>query len=60
MIVINYQNIDGVNVPERELTNEEKATIIGTISNGTSFVYYQKTDMAEYLEIMKQYETETN
>jgi hypothetical protein len=51
MIIIDKQNI-------RALTVEEQEMVIGTIITETEIKYYQHEDMAEYLEIMKQYETE--
>jgi hypothetical protein len=51
MIIINKSE-------NRALTVEEQKTVIGTIITETEIKYYQHEDMEEYIEIMKQYETE--
>ena len=41
MITINADMIDGVIIPSRELTHEEKITIIASYFLGQSYVHYQ-------------------
>jgi hypothetical protein len=56
MINIPYKEVNGVNLPERELTAEEKATVIGVVSNGTEYVYYQKQDAKAYNDFLESLE----
>jgi hypothetical protein len=60
MITINYKEIDGVNVPERNLTENEKKTVVGMISNGSVYIYYQHEDMDAYFEFLNSIEQEEN
>ena len=58
MINIPYKQVNEINLPERELTPEEKATVIGVVSNGLEYVYYQKEDTEAYNTFMASLEQE--
>jgi len=56
MINIPYKEVNGVNLPESELTPEEKKTVIGVVSNGLEYVYYQKQDAKAYNDFLESLE----
>jgi len=58
MIIIKYKLVDDTNYPERELTAEEKATVLGVVSNGLEYVYYQKQDAEAYNDFIESLENE--
>jgi hypothetical protein len=58
MIIIKYKLVDDTNYPERELTAEEKATVLGVVSNGLEYVYYQKQDVKAYNDFLTSLENE--
>jgi hypothetical protein len=58
MINIPYKQVNEINLPERELTPEEKATVIGVVSNGLEYVYYQKQDAKAYNDFLESLENE--
>jgi len=58
MIIIKYKLVDDTNYPERELTAEEKATVLGVVSNGSQYIYYQKEDTEAYNNFMASLEQE--
>jgi len=58
MIIIKYKLVDDTNYPERELTAEEKSTVLGVVSNGLEYVYYQKQDVKAYNDFLESLENE--
>jgi hypothetical protein len=58
MINIPYKQVNEINLPERELTPEEKKTVIGVVSNGLEYVYYQKQDAKAYNDFLESLENE--
>ena len=58
MINIPYKQVNEINLPERELTPEEKKTVIGVVSNGLEYLYYQKQDAKAYNDFLESLENE--
>lgn len=50
MIQVKLIQKDGVYIPERELTQEEKQTVIFTLFDGENANYYQQGDELPQLE----------